>query len=89
MTTITLQTDATNRTIRHTLQALTKAKAISSAYKIPYIKEYTLNEKGTLTAKNIQLIVVFPTATREKSGNNILDNILKSWSVSTITIPSS
>jgi hypothetical protein len=78
-TTLTLQTDATNRTIRHTIQALIKAKAISSAYKIPYIKQYSTNEKGTLTTNNIQWIIVFPSENREKSGKNILDNILKEW----------
>jgi len=77
MTTITLQTEASNRVIRHTIQALIKAKAISSAYKIPYIKHYSTNEKGTLTTHNIQLIVLFPIDNREKSGKNILDNILK------------
>jgi hypothetical protein len=88
-TTLTLQTDATNRTIRHTIQALIKAKAISSAYKIPYIKQYNTNEKGTLTTNNIQWIIVFPSENREKSGKNILDNVLKSWSISDISIPSS
>lgn len=88
-TTITLQTDATNRTIRHTIQALIKAKAISSAYKVPYIKQYSANEKGLLTTQNIQLIVIVPTDNRDKSATNILDNILKSWSMSSITIPSS
>ena len=86
MNTITIYTDGTNRIIKQTLQALTKAKAISSAYKIPYIKHYTKNEKGTLTTKNIQLIVMFTTDSRDKSNKNILDNILKSWSVSDINI---
>lgn len=88
-TTLTLQTDATNRAIRHTIQALIKAKVISSAYKIPYIKQYSSNEKGLLTTQNIQLIVIVPTEIRDRSGKNILDNVLKSWSISSITIPSS
>jgi hypothetical protein len=89
MNTITLQTDASNRTIKNTIQALIKTKAISSAYKISHTKQYITNEKWHITTHNIQLIVIFPIENREKSGRNILDNILKSWSISNISIPSS
>jgi hypothetical protein len=77
MTTITIQTTTTNRIIKQTLQALIKSDCITKAYKIPYVKQYNKNEEGKFTTTNIQIITITPAQNRDKSGINMLNNILK------------
>lgn len=79
-----IQTTATNRTIKQSIQALIKSECIEQAYKIPYIKQYTKNEQGKLITTNIQIIIIVPSKNREKSGTNILNNILKEREINTL-----
>ncbi len=76
---IRLQTTATSRVIRYTLQALIKAKAISSAHKMQYAKQYLPDEKGRLQMKNIQILILHTATNWEKAGEGILNNVLKDW----------
>lgn len=78
---IRLQTTAPSRTIKQTLQALVKAKAIGSAHKFQYAKQYLPDERGRLQTHNVQMVVLHPDVNWDRSGEQILNNVLKSYEI--------
>ena len=73
---ICLQTSANSRVIKKAIQALIKAKAATSAYKLQYAKKYIPDESGRIKTQTIQIIMIVPDSNRSKSSTNILSNIL-------------
>ena len=76
---IRLRTIATSKIIKQTMQALSKSKAISSGYKFQYAKYYAPDDSGRLQTHNIQIVVLHPAPAWDKSGIQILKNILKDF----------
>lgn len=76
---IRLQTTASSRTIKQALQALVKAKAIGSAHKFQYAKHYLPDERGRLQTYNVQILLLHTDTNWDKSGEQILNNVLKNW----------
>lgn len=76
-----ITTWASSRVIRQAFQWLLRSKSILSGYKIPYAKHYTIDEKARTVTTNIQILILVVWPTWEKSGKQILDNILKDWSM--------
>lgn len=72
-----VQTTVTSRQIKQAMNALLKSQAIVSAYKIPHVKYFSLDDKNKPSTHNIQLLVLQSWPKREFSWQKILDQILK------------
>ena len=76
---IRIQTSASSKVIRQTLQALYKAKAITAAHKFQYAKHYLPDASGRLKTENVQIVLLHTDMNWDKSGESILKNVLKSY----------
>lgn len=83
---IMIQTSVTGRQIRQAMNALLKAQAIVSGYKIPHVKYFKIDENKKTVTINIQLLVLELWPKRESAWHKILDQIVKSRTVSELKL---
>ena len=68
---LTIKTKATGRVIRQSMNALLRANAIISGYKIPHAKHFSLDDNKKTITTNISLLILQKDKKRDDNLKNM------------------